>query len=198
MNPSRPTMSREEAKQFTKDFSQLNARLIGKLTLAKTMEEAKEALSMLENLANFDLPQAKTLYGMMFLMNGKPWYDITKALYWLKKGAEEADGLKEHFAAESMYQYGMILLDGLHGVPRDPITGKYWIDKAAGMRFFAALEENEKKYKDVSAGSGSVDDLYRENLQLKEEIEMLKEERDGWKRLAEKVIGEGDIKEEWN
>ena len=27
---------------------------------------------------------------MMFLMNGKPWYDITKALYWLKKGAEEA------------------------------------------------------------------------------------------------------------
>ena len=49
--------------------------------------------------------------------------------------AEEADELKEHFAAESMYQYGMILLDGLHGVPRDPITGKYWIDKAAGMGF---------------------------------------------------------------
>ena len=90
MNPSCPTMSQAEAKQFTKDFSQLNARLIGKLTIAKTMEEAKEALSMLENLANFDLPQAKTLYGMMFLMNGKPWYDITKALYWLKKGAEEA------------------------------------------------------------------------------------------------------------
>ena len=59
------------------------------------------------------------------------------------------------------------------------------------MGFFAALEGNEKKYKDVSAGSGSVDDLYRENLQLKEEIEMLKEERDGWKRLAERAIGEG-------
>ncbi len=86
---ARPYMSAKEAKQFTRDFSQLNARLIGKLTLAKTMEEAKEALSMLENLANFDLPQAKTLYGMMFLMNGKPWYDITKALYWLKKGANE-------------------------------------------------------------------------------------------------------------
>lgn len=84
MNPSRPTMSQAEAMQFTKDFSQLGAWLIGKLTIAKTMEEA---LSMLENLANFDLPQAKTLYGMMFLMNGKPWYNITKALYWLKKGA---------------------------------------------------------------------------------------------------------------
>lgn len=146
MNPSRPYMSTKEAKQFTKDFSQLNARLIGKLTLAKTMEEAKEALSMLENLANFDLPQAKTLYGMMFLMNGKPWYDITKALYWLKKGAEEADGLKEHYAAESMYQYGMILLDGLHGVPRDPITGKYWIDKAAGMGFEPAINEQNKRW----------------------------------------------------
>ena len=119
-------MSQVESKHFTKDFFQLNARLIGKLTLARTIEEAKEALFMLENLTNFDLPQAKNLYGKMFLMHGKPWYDITKALYWLKKGAEEANGLKEHFAVESMYQYGMILLDSLHGVPRNPITGKYW------------------------------------------------------------------------
>lgn len=102
---------------------------------------------MLENLANFDLPQAKTLYGMMFLMNGKPWYDLTQALYWRKKGAEEADELKDHYAAESMYQYGMILLDGLRGVPRDPITGKYWIDKAAGMGFELAINEQNKRWK---------------------------------------------------
>ena len=64
-----------------------------------------------------------------------------------KTVAEEADELKEHFAAESMYQYGMILLDGLHGVPRDPITGKYWIDKAAGMGFEPAINEQNKRWK---------------------------------------------------
>ena len=61
------------------------------------------------------------------------------------------------------------------------------LDGKRPEEFFAALEE---KYKDILAGSGSVDDLYRENLQLKEEIEMLKEERDGWKKLAERAIGE--------
>ncbi len=65
------------------------------------------------------------------------------------------------------------------------------LDGKRPEEFFAALEENEKKYKDVLAVSGSVDDLYRENLQLKEEIEMLKEERDEWKKLAERAIGEG-------
>lgn len=144
MNSNRPTMSQAEAKQFTKDFSQLNARLIGKLTLAKTMEEAKEALSMLENLANFDLPQAKTMYGLAMLMIDKPWYDMVKGERWLKLGAEEAEkGENDGF---SMYQYGIVLLDGLHGVPRDPITGKYWIDKAAEKGYKEAIEVKEKRW----------------------------------------------------
>lgn len=60
------------------------------------------------------------------------------------------------------------------------------LDGKRPTEYFAALEENEKN----SKGNGSVDDLYRENMLLKEEIEMLKENRDGWKKLAEKVIGE--------
>lgn len=67
--------------------------------------------------------------------------------YARKNGAEEADGLKEHFAAESMYQYGMMLLDGLHGVPRDPITGKYWIDKAAAGGYEPAIKLKRKRWK---------------------------------------------------
>lgn len=142
----RPYMTSQEAKQFTKDFSELTTLLIAKLQHANTIEEAQVALSMMEDFAQYELPQAKTLYGMMLLMEGKPWYDVKKALDWLKKGAQEAAASKEHPAADSMYQYGLILLDGLYGVPCDPITGKYWIDKAAELGFKAAIKEQRKRW----------------------------------------------------
>lgn len=69
------------------------------------------------------------MYGLALLMVDKPWYDLKKGLEWLRKGAEEAAARTEHVAADSIYQYGIILLDGQFGVPRDPVEGKYWIDK---------------------------------------------------------------------
>lgn len=85
MRDERPYMTAKEAKQFTKDFSELTTLLIGKLHHANTIEEAQVALSMMEDFTQYELPQAKTLYGMMLLMEGKPWYDVRKALGWLKK-----------------------------------------------------------------------------------------------------------------
>ena len=146
MHDTRTPMTPDEAKEFTKLFSKLNERILTTLSAAETMAEAKEALGMLENLAGFDLPQAKTMYGLALLMQGKPWYDTKKGLLWLKKGADEADS-SDHDASFSMFQYGLVLVDGQLGVPTDPITGKYWIDKAADAGYEPAIKEQKKRWK---------------------------------------------------
>ncbi len=139
-------MTSKEAQDFTENFSQLNKRILSAMKATKTLAEASEPLKMLENLAGYDLPQAKTIYGLALLMQDKPWYDSKKGLLWLKKGADEADG-NEHDASFSMFQYGIILVDGQMGVPADPVSGKYWIDKAADAGYEAAQKEQNKRWK---------------------------------------------------
>ena len=138
-------MTPQESKEFTEIYSDLNKRILAVLSKAKTMNDAKEALGMLENLAGYDLPQAKTMYGLALLMQDKPWYDTKKGLLWLKKGADEADR-NEHDASFSMFQYGLVLVDGQMGVPADPVTGKYWIDKAAAAGYKPAVKEQKKRW----------------------------------------------------
>ena len=138
-------MTPQESKEFTEIYSDLNKRILAVLSKAKTMNDAKEALGMLENLAGYDLPQAKTMYGLALLMQDKPWYDTKKGLLWLKKGADEADG-NEHDASFSMFQYGLVLVDGQMGVPADPVTGKYWIVKAAAAGYKPAVKEQKKRW----------------------------------------------------
>ena len=138
-------MTPQESKEFTEIYSDLNKRILAVLSKATTMNDAKAAMGMLENLAGYDLPQAKTMYGLALLMQDKPWYDTKKGLLWLKKGADEADG-NEHDASFSMFQYGLVLVDGQMGVPADPVTGKYWIDKAAAAGYKPAVKEQKKRW----------------------------------------------------
>lgn len=116
------------------------------LVTAETMGEAKQGLDMLKEMAKYELPQAKTFYGLALLMEGKPWYDVEKGSMWLRKGAEEAE-VAEHDASYSMYQYGLMLLDGLQGVRKDPVYGKYWMEKAAANGFKLAKKEVKQRWK---------------------------------------------------
>ena len=61
-----------------------------------------------------------------------------------RKGAEEAENA-EHDASYSMYQYGLMLLDGLQGVRKDPVYGKYWMEKAAANGFKPAKKEVKQR-----------------------------------------------------
>lgn len=62
------------------------------------------------------------------------------------KGAEEA-AVAEHDASFSMYQYGLMLLDGMQGIRQDAVTGKYWMEKAAAVGFRPAKKEQRKRWK---------------------------------------------------
>lgn len=66
MNPdsNRPYMTQAEAKEFTKLFNDLNKKIASVLLSSTTMAQAKEGLGMLEGLAGYDLPDAKTMYGL--------------------------------------------------------------------------------------------------------------------------------------
>jgi len=89
MEPNRPYMTQAEAKEFTKLFNDLNKKIASVLLSATTMAQAKEGLGMLEGLAGYDLPEAKTMYGLALLMVDKPWYDLEKGLDWLRKGQKK-------------------------------------------------------------------------------------------------------------
>ena len=147
METNRPYMTQAEAKEFTKLFNDLNKMIVSVLLSATTVAQAEEGLGMLEGLAGYDLPEAKTMYGLALLLADKPWYDLEKGLEWLRKGAEEAATRTEHVAADSMSQYGISLLDGQFGVPRDPVDGKYWIDKAAEAGSKLAIQEQKRRWK---------------------------------------------------
>ena len=139
-------MTPEESKEFTEIYYDLNERILAVLSKAKTMNDAKEALGMLKNMAKYELPEAKTMYGLALLMEDKPWYDSKNGLRWLKNGAEAA-ATYEHPANFSMFQYGLVLLEGEHGIPADSITGKYWIDKAAAAGYEPAIKLQRKRWK---------------------------------------------------
>lgn len=141
MDPNRPYMTEKEARRFTKDYMKLNKMISNQLVAAESMGEAKQGLDMLKQLASYDLPQAKTFYGLALLMEGKPWYDVEKGSKWLRKGAEEAEKA-EHDASYSMCQYGLMLLDGLQGVKKDTVWGKYWMEKAAANGFKLAKKRS--------------------------------------------------------
>ena len=147
MDSTRSYMTPAEAKEFTKLYNHLNKQITSILLSATTIDQAQDSLDMLKGLAGYDLQEAKTMYGLALLMIDKPWYDFEQGLDWLRKGAKEAAARTVHVAADSMYQYGIILLDGQFGVPRDPVEGKYWIDKAADAGSKLAIKEQNRRWK---------------------------------------------------
>ncbi len=50
-------------------------------------------------------------------------------------------------AAQAQTVIQMVADQGVYKVPRDPITGKYWIDKADGWGFEPAINEQNKRWK---------------------------------------------------
>ena len=113
-------------KQFTKDFTELNKALIQKLMVAQTKEEAQGVLDMVEGLASQENSPAvaKTMYGLAYLIEDKPWYDFQKGFTAVKDAAESEDPF-------CWFILGSIYLNGKPDLPKDPIQAKYWIEKAA-------------------------------------------------------------------
>ena len=116
------------------DYTKLNQSILEQLTLANTIEEAQEFLDMMEGLAVHDNAPvvAKTMYGIAYLMEGKPWYDLHRGLDAIKEAAES----DEPFC---WFVLGSLYLNGKPGLEKDLISAKYWIGKAADSGYKEAV-----------------------------------------------------------
>lgn len=128
-------------KQFTKDFTELNKFLIQKLKEAQTTEDAHGALDMMEGLASQENSpaEAKTMYGLAYLIEDKPWYDFQKGFFAVKEAAESDTPF-------CWFILGSLYLDGKPGLPKDPVLAKHWIEKAADVGYQDAIRLRELQW----------------------------------------------------
>ena len=117
-----------------KEYTGLNKSIIEQLNLAQTQEDAQEFLDMLEGLATHEKAPlvAKTLYGLAYLMDNKPWYDFTRGFEAVKEAAEG----DEPFC---WFILGSLYLNGKPDLKKDLISAKYWLGKAADAGFNEAV-----------------------------------------------------------
>ena len=144
-------------------------RIIEQLSLAQTTEDAREYLDMMEGLASHENAPllAKAMFGLAFLMEGKPWYDFNRGF----EAVKEAANGDEPFC---WFILGSLYLHGKPNLRKDLISAKYWIGKAAeaGCEEAASVYDlewgdNPEGFKDyVKSGEMEKDILRKYYLKL--------------------------------
>ena len=115
--------------------------LLVKLKETDSREEIQVDLDQLETLATEEnaLPADKALYGLAYLMEGKPWYDFKRGFNAVQEAAES----EEPFC---WFVLGSLYLNGKPELPSDPVSAKYWIDKAAAAGYKDAIIVQELQW----------------------------------------------------
>ena len=113
---------------------------LASLAMADTTEKALKALDEMEMEAK-ETPAAKTILGLAYLLEGKPWYDFKKGFLALTEAAES----DEPFC---WFILGSLYLNGKPELPKDPILAKYWLAKAADAGYKDAMVIRDKKWGD--------------------------------------------------
>ena len=114
------------------------------LAMAETTEKALKALDDMEKEAK-EIPAAKTILGLGYLLEGKPWYDFKRGFQAIKDAAES----EEPFC---WFILGSLYLNGKPELPKDPILAKYWIEKAADSGYHDAVVIRDIKWGDNPEG----------------------------------------------
>lgn len=117
---------------------------LSRLAKAGTTEEIQKALDGMEDSAK-EIPAAKTILGLGYLLEGKPWYDFKRGFQAIKEAAES----EEPFC---WFILGSLYLNGKPELPKDPVSAKYWIDKAADAGYHDAQVIQELKWGDNPEG----------------------------------------------
>ncbi|MBR5255725.1 MAG: hypothetical protein IKV62_02995 [Bacteroidales bacterium] len=133
--------------QILKDYTELNQSIIDQLKLAQTTEEAQEFLDMMEGLAAPDnAPKvAKTMYGIAYLMEDKPWYDFERGFEAVTEAANGDDPF-------CWFILGSLYLNGKPELSKDPISAKYWIGRAAKAGLKEAISIYDLEWGDNPQG----------------------------------------------
>ena len=114
------------------------------LAMAETTEKALKALDDMEKEAK-EIPAAKTILGLGYLLEGKPWYDFKRGFQAISEAAEG----EEPFC---WFILGSLYLNGRADIKKDPILAKYWIKKAADEGYQDAAKIYDLEWGDNPEG----------------------------------------------
>ena len=120
---------------------------LSRLAKAGTTEEVQKALDGMQKMATEDNadPAAKTIFGLGYLLEGKPWYDFKRGFQAIKEAAESD-------VPFCWFILGSLYLNGKPELPKDPISAKYWITKAAEAGYQDAVVIQELQWGDNPEG----------------------------------------------
>ena len=136
----------------TPSYMNTASLFLSRLAMAESTEEIQKALNGMEETAQ-EIPAAKTILGLGYLLEGKPWYDFERGFQAIKDAAES----EEPFC---WFILGSLYLNGKPELPKDPISAKYWITKAADSGYKDAVV-----IRDIKWGDGKGDGLEKDNRQ---------------------------------
>ena len=117
---------------------------LSRLAMAETREEIQKALDGMEETAQ-EIPAAKTILGLAYLLEGKPWYDFKRGFQAISEAAEG----EEPFCWLIL---GSLYLNGRSDIKKDPILAKYWIKKAADKGYQDAAKIYDLEWGDNPEG----------------------------------------------
>ena len=117
---------------------------LSRLAMAGTTEEIQKALDGMEETAQ-EIPAAKTILGLAYLLEGKPWYDFKRGFQAISEAAEG----EEPFC---WFILGSLYLNGRSDIKKDPILAKYWIKKAADSGYQDAAKIYDLEWGDNPEG----------------------------------------------
>ena len=128
-------------------YLKASSALLSRLKNAQSTEEIRAALDRLEEMATEEnaMPAAKALFGLAYLMEEKPWYDFKRGFDAVMEAAES----EEPFC---WFILGSLYLNGKPELPKDPVSAKYWIDKAAAAGYKDAVIVQELQWGDNPEG----------------------------------------------
>ena len=117
---------------------------LSRLAMAESTEEIQKALDGMEETAQ-EIPAAKTILGLAYLLEGKPWYDFKRGFQTISEAAEG----EEPFC---WFILGSLYLNGRSDIKKDPILAKYWIKKAADEGYQDAAKIYDLEWGDNPEG----------------------------------------------
>ena len=106
----------------TSSYMDSASLFLSRLAVAESTEEIQKALDGMEETAK-TIPAAKTILGLAYLLEGKPWYDFKRGFQAISEAAEG----DEPFC---WFILGSLYLNGRADIKKDLILAKYCIKKA--------------------------------------------------------------------
>ena len=128
----------------TSSYMDSASLFLSRLAVAESTEEIQKALDGMEETAK-TIPAAKTILGLAYLLEEKPWYDFERGFQAITEAAES----EEPFC---WFILGSLYLNGKPELPKDPILAKYWIEKAADEGYQDAAKIYDLEWGDNPEG----------------------------------------------